>query len=126
MKISDNGVVVMKKTLMLALAVLLLFGGCSAQNAAVSSGFAGYRASLVKQNVEPLDAGFVGAINGFGLDAAKQLYSEDENLALSPASIEIALCMTKAGAAGETAKEMADVLGLTGLSDREIRMRADR
>jgi len=79
-----------------------------------------YKAALVRQPVGPLDAAFVNGINAFGFKAAGMLYSRDKNLAISPVSIELALAMTRTGAAGETAKEMAEALSLQGLSDEQI------
>ena len=79
-----------------------------------------HRATLIKQPIEPLDNAFVRGINDFGFDAAARLYRTDNNLALSPASIELALCMTREGAAGETAAEMTQALKLSGLTDKQI------
>src|SRR6202045_4408259 len=50
------------------------------------------------------------ATNEFGLDLHRQLATGDENLCLSPYSIQSALAMTFAGADGETRTEMARVL----------------
>ena len=52
------------------------------------------------------------AVNCFALDLYTQLQHEQGNLFLSPLSIATALAMTYAGAAGETATEMAQVLHL--------------
>src|SRR5437762_13366290 len=50
------------------------------------------------------------ATNEIGLDLYRQLATGDENLCISPYSIDCALAMTFAGAAGETRSEMARVL----------------
>jgi len=58
-------------------------------------------------------ASVANGVNGFGLDLYRALAAEqDGNLFLSPYSIALALTMTYAGARGQTAQEMADVLGL--------------
>src|SRR5437870_12695596 len=53
------------------------------------------------------------ATNELGVALHRQLATGDENLCISPYSIESALAMTFAGADGETRKEMARVLHLT-------------
>jgi len=62
------------------------------------------------------------ANNGLAFDLFRQLGSEDaeKNLLISPISISTALTMTYAGARGETAAQMADVLHLNGLADDTI------
>src|SRR5689334_10261806 len=50
------------------------------------------------------------ATNQIGVDLYRQLAHGEENLCLSPYSIESALAMTFAGADGETRAEMARVL----------------
>jgi serine protease inhibitor len=104
----------MKKILPLILSVALLLSACATASAA------SYDGKLVKQSIEPLDSGFVSGVNSFGISAASQLYGSDTNLALSPVSIELALCMARAGAAGATKDEMTAALGLAGLSDEQI------
>src|SRR3954468_24627860 len=50
------------------------------------------------------------ATNELGIDLHRQLATGDENLCISPYSIDSALAMTFAGANGETRTEMARVL----------------
>src|SRR3954469_9288228 len=57
------------------------------------------------------------ATNEFGLDLYRKVATGNENLCLSPYSIEIALAMTLAGADGETRAEMARVLHLPASGD---------
>ncbi|MBW2529787.1 MAG: serpin family protein [Deltaproteobacteria bacterium] len=54
----------------------------------------------------------VTASNAFGLDLYRRLVEGAGNLAMSPASLSIALSMTYGGAKGDTAKEMAEVMHL--------------
>ncbi len=104
----------MKKLLLLVLASALLLGACANASAA------GYDGKLVKQSIEPLDDVFVQGIGDLGFSAASALYTPDQNLAVSPVSIELALCMARAGANGATKDEMTAALRLPGLSDDEI------
>lgn len=53
---------------------------------------------------------FATANDRFAMDLWRQLRRQDGNLAVSPASISIALAMTWGGARGETASQMADVM----------------
>lgn len=53
------------------------------------------------------------ATNQIGVDLYRKLATGDENLCLSPYSIEAALAMTFAGADGQTREEMARVLHLS-------------
>lgn len=79
--------------------------------------------TLVEAEVERIEARpevtepVASAIGAFGWDLYRQLASTDTNLVLSPHSIGIALTMTRAGAAGETAAEMDRVLHLDDVSD---------
>jgi serpin B len=55
-----------------------------------------------------------GATNQFAVDLHRQLATDENNLCISPYSIESALAMTFAGADGETRTEMARALHFTG------------
>src|SRR3954469_15393418 len=57
------------------------------------------------------------ATNELGIDLYRQLVTGDENLCISPYSIDSALAMTFAGADGETRTEMARVLHFPNESD---------
>jgi len=67
-------------------------------------------------SVEPLPVGEAAvAVNGFGarLQQAMAAADADGNLVVSPLSIEIALAMANAGAAGETRSQLDAALGIT-------------
>ncbi len=55
--------------------------------------------------------------NAFGFDLLKKTEGKNQNLAMSPASLTLALAMTWGGAQGDTASEMAKVLHLSGTPD---------
>src|SRR5467141_3600054 len=57
------------------------------------------------------------ATNQLGIDLHRQLASGDENLCVSPYSIQSALAMTFAGSDGETRGEMARVLHFPNKDD---------
>jgi len=61
------------------------------------------------------------ANNVFGFRLLKQLVASrsEENVFTSPLSIHLALGMTYMGARSETAKQMAETLGLSDLTKRE-------
>ena len=107
----------MKKIVFLVLALVFLLAGCTNLTRTVKTES---NAVLEAQTVAPLDESFVHGINAFGFDAAKLLYDTEQNLALSPVSIELALAMTHAGASGNTADEIKQTLGLDGMSDEQI------
>ena len=64
----------------------------------------------------------VAASNRFGFDLLQKLAGSapTENLLISPASIAAALAMTYNGAGGDTARAMADVLGVQDLTLAEV------
>ena len=122
----------MKKLLFTALALALLLSGCTGaatdnntnseptSDSDTQAAVVPVNAVLETQPIVALNDAFVSGINTFGFDAASMLYSDNENLALSPASIELALAMTQAGAAGNTADEIKAALGLEDMSDEDI------
>ena len=59
--------------------------------------------------------------NAFTLDIFQEIYQEqpEENIFISPLSVDIALHMTTNGAAGDTRTEMKEALGTADLSDEE-------
>ena len=71
-------------------------------------------------DVSPEDlSALVEGNNQFALDLYKKLAeTEKGNIFFSPYSISSALAMTYAGARGQTAEEMAKVLGITKLGDK--------
>jgi serpin B len=60
------------------------------------------------------------AVNNLGLDLLRSGDGPGGNSLVSPYSIQVALAMTYAGAAGETREEMRRVLGYGGLEDGAI------
>lgn len=66
------------------------------------------------------DEDLVAAVNGFGLDLLKETAAEGENTVLSPFSVATALSMTHVGARGTTAKEIAEVLHVSGMDDERL------
>ena len=88
-------------------------------NAGVIKAVSYYKATLSAQKISKFPDEFVTGINSYGWNVASGLYS-GENLALSPASLELALLMTRTGAAGATADEMKAALSMSALSDEDI------
>ncbi|TDE13428.1 serpin family protein, partial [Jiangella asiatica] len=67
------------------------------------------------------DAGTVGAaVNAFGFDLLGQLTDGDDNTVTSPVSVAALLAMVLAGAGGDTATAMADVLHLDDARDVRV------
>jgi serpin B len=61
----------------------------------------------------------VAADSTFGLDLFDQLAADpNKNVFISPMSIATALTMTYTGARGDTAAQLSDALGITGLGER--------
>ena len=102
------------------LPVLFLFSSVACSpSIAKKAGLVSYEAKLSAQTIAPFPDLFIAGNNQYGWTVASQLY-DDGNLAISPASLELALLMTRSGAVGTTADEMKNALGMSGLSDDEI------
>jgi len=78
-----------------------------------------YKATLTAQKITAFPDAFVSGMNQYGWTVASGLYN-GENLAISPASLELAILMTRTGAAGATADEMKTALSMSALSDEDI------
>lgn len=78
-----------------------------------------YKAALTAQKISAFPDAFVSGMNQYGLTVASQLY-DGGNLAISPASLELAILMTRTGATGATAGEMKTALSMSALSDEDI------
>ncbi|NMA92631.1 MAG: serpin family protein [Firmicutes bacterium] len=109
-----------------ALLLLLLYGvmiggmaGCAPEEA--SPLFPGGR-KVYAEPAEQVDPRLVKANTGFALNLFQVLQKAEpgENIFISPASVSLALAMTYNGAAGETAKAMAKVLGFTDMDPDAI------
>jgi serpin B len=78
------------------------------------------RAQLVTE-LAPADATTVGeAVNTFGFDLLGHLTKGDQNAITSPVSVATLLAMLLAGAGGDTAAVMADVLHLPNARDVRV------
>lgn len=74
-------------------------------------------------DLDPSEAGVVAeAVNGFGFDLLGGVTTGDENAVTSPISVATLLAMVLAGAGGDTAEAMADVLHLD--DSRDVRVGA--
>ncbi|MDD3958904.1 MAG: serpin family protein [Oscillospiraceae bacterium] len=105
---------------LLACAFLISLFGCSDYKRSVKKS---YEAKLSPRKITPFSCTFTAGINKYGFDVLSDLYSGD-NIAVSPASLQLALLMTAMGASGTTKDEMIDALRMTGLSDEELKSSA--
>jgi serpin B len=104
------------KTILTILILAMVATGCAAPG--VRPADAEALRSDVPRETDPgiSDAELNALVEGntaFAADLYQQLRGEEGNLFLSPHSISVALAMTYAGARGETAEQMADVLHFT-------------
>lgn len=97
-----------------------LLAGCAAPVPSDDAG--GIDAELVA-DLDDADASAVGAaVNAFGFDLLGELTDGGENAVTSPVSVAAVLAMVLAGAGGETAAAMAEVLHLD--DSRDVRVGA--
>ncbi len=73
-----------------------------------------------EQIMEPSTADLAASDNGFALDLYGQLRGKEGNLFFSPYSIDVALRMVRAGAAGDTKQEITRTLKLADLKPEEM------
>ena len=112
----------------LVLGLLISLAGCSnlpiMRETDPSNGNKGemkaYEAVLSPREITPFNEKFTSGLNRYGFDVLLDLY-DGENIAVSPASLELALLMTAMGSTDTTKAEMLSALQMTGLSDEEIR-----
>ena len=102
-----------------AVAAVLATAGCTSP--AVPEPPAAPPATMTDADTITLVAGG----NAFAIDLYRQLAAEPGNVVCSPYSVSAALAMTYAGARGDTAAEMAKVLGFTPLGERVHPAQAD-
>ncbi|EYF04151.1 serpin family protein [Chondromyces apiculatus] len=88
-----------------------------AESAAASASAATSPGPRLPPPTEAEAKALAASTNAFATDLYAQLRSEQGNLAVSPASISLALAMTWGGAKGETATQMAKVLRFSGNPD---------
>lgn len=112
-------------SLILIASIILSLTGCdgftvrSRKDTDIKGVDVAYEAKLTKQDITPFSYEFTDGMNRYGFEVLRDLYS-DENIAVSPASLELALLMTSEGAINETRQEMLDALCMSGISDKEI------
>lgn len=107
---------------MSALLCAAIAGGCAAPAVDTSSSSTS-ESSQVSQTIEPADDGQavtvaietseLNSLYAFSWDLFQKSHTENENTIFSPFSAWMALGMAANGAAGETQKQMEDVLGLS-------------
>lgn len=84
---------------------------------ALACAFTAFRLTAAVKQVDdtgPAMARLAISVNAFGFDLYGRLKAQPGNLAISPWRLESALVMAWAGAAGQTERQMAGVLGLIG------------
>jgi serpin B len=104
------------KIILTVLILTIVATGCAAPGVR-PAGAEALRSDLTREtDPDVSDAALDGLVEGntaFAADLYQQLRGEEGNLFFSPHSISVALAMTYAGARGETAEQMANVLHFT-------------
>lgn len=118
-----------KRLLSVILSTTLLFslGGCSDSRVkekdnpfqGIDSDIITFEAALTPKKLTPFSSEFVAGLNRYGFDVLLKMY-DGENIAISPASLQLALLMTAIGAEGNTRDEMMSALRMSGISEDEI------
>lgn len=105
----------------IGLAVMMLAAACGSEDAQVEpAGDAGrIDVELVGELSDEDAAGVASSVNAFGFDLQAALTAEEPagNVVISPLSVATLLSMVAAGAGGETAMQMAEVLHLDEVRD---------
>ena len=113
----------MRRTLTALLLVATLLAGCGPAGSVISRAASDLARSELPRQMDPAadadDVRLLAQANAaFALDLYAALRSQPGNLFFSPHSIAQALAMTYAGAAGETERQMREVLHYDLLADR--------
>lgn len=103
----------------LLMSALLMASAACGSGGSIHTDIVSYKAALTAQEISAFPDAFVTGMNRYGWTAAAALY-DGENLSVSPASLELALLMTRTGAINETADQMKTALFMSALSDEEI------
>jgi len=104
----------MKAVILLLTGILFLTSCAGLPTASILLDTDGYLSKT--ETIDQLDSAHSARLNSFGASLLQQLYTQDKNTFISPASIYLALSMTYNGAAGTTAQEMAQVLSAGDIS----------
>lgn len=111
------------KNLVFAASILtvLLFSQCTKEHIAIDD-------TPKLQALSPSEQELVQTTNTFALDLFQAIHQlkGDDNIFISPFSVDFALNMTINGAAGETKEEMKQTLGIGSLSDNEANAAAKK
>jgi serpin B len=127
-----NKNIIRQFSFVLALMLMIsVFAGCqpasvpteatqeSTTKESVQAGEVSYLVKLIPQEKCEISDPVVSGMNQYAFDVMKNLY-KDENMTISPVSLELALLMTATGAKGETREEMLKSLRMNGFTDEEI------
>ncbi len=100
------------KKLLLGISLMLLVGGCTqplAYQALTSTN--GHLSS--NETIDHIDDEIVAITNQFAFDLLHTLFIDDDNIIISPLSVQLALGMTFAGASGNTLAQFNEMMNIT-------------